>query len=160
MLSQNSQFTDYPVSQLRKHFQDKTSDAGLGLLQGLLTYDPKQRLTADAALKHGYFKELPLPIDPSMFPTWPAKSELGARKAQASSPKPPSGGSQFKQLGRDEPIAATGAAAAGVGAKLASGIITGNKKSGATAAASTGFVLNAGLTQRQLAMGPGFSLKF
>lgn len=159
MLSQNSQFTDYPVSQLRKHFQDKTSDAGLGLLQGLLTYDPKQRLTADAALKHSYFKELPLPIDPSMFPTWPAKSELGARKAQASSPKPPSGGSQFKQLGRDEPIAATGAAA-GIGAKLASGIITGNKKSGATAAASTGFVLNAGLTQRQLAMGPGFSLKF
>lgn len=160
MLSQNSQFTDYPVSQLRKHFQDKTSDAGLSLLQGLLTYDPKQRLTADAALKHGYFKELPLPIDPSMFPTWPAKSELGARKAQASSPKPPSGGSQFKQLGRDEPIAAIGATAGG-GAKLASGIITGNKKSGVIAATTnTGFVLNAGLTQRQLAMGPGFSLKF
>lgn len=158
MLSQNSQFTDYPVSQLRKHFQDKTSDAGLALLQGLLTYDPKQRLTADAALKHAYFKELPLPIDPSMFPTWPAKSELGARNAQASSPKPPSGGSQFKQLGRDEPMA-TSTAVGGGGAKLASGIITGNKKSGATAA-STGFVLNAGITQRQMAMGPGFSLKF
>ncbi|XP_060658260.1 serine/threonine-protein kinase PITSLRE isoform X1 [Drosophila nasuta] len=161
MLSQNSQFTDYPVSQLRKHFQDKTSEAGLALLQGLLTYDPKQRLTADAALKHAYFKELPLPIDPSMFPTWPAKSELGARKAQASSPKPPSGGSQFKQLGRDEPMAT---AAAKGGAKLASGIITGNKKSNAgmaaATAASTGFVLNAGLTQRQMAMGPGFSLKF
>ncbi|KAH8307250.1 hypothetical protein KR044_008431 [Drosophila immigrans] len=159
MLSQNSQFTDYPVSQLRKHFQDKTSEAGLALLQGLLTYDPKQRLTADAALKHAYFKELPLPIDPSMFPTWPAKSELGARKAQASSPKPPSGGSQFKQLGRDEPMAT---AAGKGGAKLASGIITGNKKSsaGMAAAASTGFVLNAGLTQRQMAMGPGFSLKF
>ncbi|KAH8378800.1 hypothetical protein KR009_001430 [Drosophila setifemur] len=156
MLSQNSQFTEYPVSQLRKHFQEKTSDMGLSLLQGLLTYDPKQRLTADAALKHGYFKELPLPIDPSMFPTWPAKSELGARKAQASSPKPPSGGSQFKQLGRDEPIAM------GAGNKLSSGIITGNKKShGAGASsASTGFVLNAGITQRQLAMGPGFSLKF
>ncbi|KAH8339096.1 hypothetical protein KR074_003975 [Drosophila pseudoananassae] len=156
MLSQNSQFTEYPVSQLRKHFQEKTSDMGLSLLQGLLTYDPKQRLTADAALKHTYFKELPLPIDPSMFPTWPAKSELGGRKAQASSPKPPSGGSQFKQLGRDEPIVT------GPGHKLSSGIITGNKKShGAGASsASTGFVLNAGLTQRQLAMGPGFSLKF
>ncbi|EDW79071.2 uncharacterized protein Dwil_GK10511 [Drosophila willistoni] len=174
MLSQNSQFTEYPVSQLRKHFHDKTSEAGLALLQGLLTYDPKQRLTADAALKHGYFKELPLPIDPSMFPTWPAKSELGARKAQtASSPKPPSGGSQFKQLGKDEPIATQGGAAGGggggmgsinTGNKLSSGIITGNKKSGitagATGAANTGFVLNAGLTQRQLAMGPGFSLKF
>nr|XP_016933789.1 serine/threonine-protein kinase PITSLRE isoform X1 [Drosophila suzukii]XP_016933790.1 serine/threonine-protein kinase PITSLRE isoform X1 [Drosophila suzukii] len=156
MLSQNSQFTEYPVSQLRKHFQEKTSDMGLSLLQGLLTFDPKQRLTADAALKHGYFKELPLPIDPSMFPTWPAKSELGARKAQASSPKPPSGGSQFKQLGRDDPIAV------GPGNKLSSGIITGNKKSHAAggSSASTGFVLNAGITQRQLAMGPGFSLKF
>ncbi|XP_030387914.1 serine/threonine-protein kinase PITSLRE isoform X2 [Scaptodrosophila lebanonensis] len=157
MLSQNSQFTEYPVSQLRKHFQDKTSDTGVALLQGLLTYDPKQRLTADGALKHPYFKELPLPIDPSMFPTWPAKSELGARKAQASSPKPPSGGSQFKQLGRDEPIVAS--SGGGVGAKLSSGIITGNKKSGASTT-NTGFVLNAGLTQRQLAMGPGFSLKF
>ncbi|EDV52558.2 serine/threonine-protein kinase PITSLRE isoform X1 [Drosophila erecta] len=156
MLSQNSQFTEYPVSQLRKHFQEKTSEMGLSLMQGLLTYDPKQRLSADAALKHGFFKELPLPIDPSMFPTWPAKSELGARKAQASSPKPPSGGSQFKQLGRDEPIAV------GPGNKLSSGIITGNKKSHGAggSSASTGFVLNAGLTQRQLAMGPGFSLKF
>ncbi|KMZ00853.1 serine/threonine-protein kinase PITSLRE isoform X1 [Drosophila simulans] len=156
MLSQNSQFTEYPVSQLRKHFQEKTSEMGLSLLQGLLTYDPKQRLSADAALKHGFFKELPLPIDPSMFPTWPAKSELGARKAQASSPKPPSGGSQFKQLGRDEPIIV------GPGNKLSSGIITGNKKSHGAggSSASTGFVLNAGLTQRQLAMGPGFSLKF
>ncbi|KAH8294108.1 hypothetical protein KR054_008403 [Drosophila jambulina] len=155
MLSQNSQFTEYPVSQLRKHFQEKTSELGLSLLQGLLTYDPKQRLTADAAHKHEYFQELPLPIHPSMFPTWPAKSELGARKAQASSPKPPSGGSQFKQLGRDEPVAV------GTGNKLSSGIITGNKKShGGGSSASTGFVLNAGLTQRQLAMGPGFSLKF
>uniref|UniRef100_A0A1I8MGV4 cyclin-dependent kinase n=1 Tax=Musca domestica TaxID=7370 RepID=A0A1I8MGV4_MUSDO len=150
MLSQNSQFADYPVSSLRKHFADKTSDMGIDLLQGLLTYNPKQRLTADAALKHQYFKELPVPIDPSMFPTWPAKSELGARKALASSPKPPSGGSQFKQLGRDD------VAGAGSGGKIISGIITGNKKS----SANTGFVLNAGIDQRQLAMGPGFNLKF
>ncbi|XP_013116359.1 serine/threonine-protein kinase PITSLRE isoform X2 [Stomoxys calcitrans] len=151
MLSQNSQFADYPVSSLRKHFADKTSDMGIELLQGLLTYNPKQRLTAEGALKHQYFKELPVPIDPSMFPTWPAKSELGARKAMASSPKPPSGGSQFKQLGRDD-VAAGG----GSGSKLISGIITGNKKS----SANTGFVLNSGIEQRQLAMGPGFNLKF
>ena len=150
MLSQNSQFADYPVSSLRKHFADKTSESGIDFLQGLLTYDPKQRLTADTALKHQYFKELPVPIDPSMFPTWPAKSELGARKAMASSPKPPSGGSQFKQLGKDD-IAATGS-----GGKIISGIITGNKKT----SANTGFVLNAGIDQRQLAMGPGFNLKF
>ncbi|KAM7357307.1 cyclin dependent kinase 11B pitslre isoform 3-T6 [Cochliomyia hominivorax] len=150
MLSQNSQFADYPVSSLKKHFADKTSESGIDLLQGLLTYDPKQRLSADNALKHQYFKELPVPIDPSMFPTWPAKSELGARKALASSPKPPSGGSQFKQLGKDD-IAGTGS-----GGKIISGIITGNKKT----SANTGFVLNAGIDQRQLAMGPGFNLKF
>lgn len=62
-------FTDYPVSQLRKKFANFTSELGLSLLQGLLTYDPKQRLTAEASLKSTYFKELPLPIDPSMFPT-------------------------------------------------------------------------------------------
>lgn len=154
MLSQNSQFADYPVSSLRKHFSEKTSDTGIELLQGLLTYDPKQRLTADTALKHQYFKELPVPIDPSMFPTWPAKSELGARKALASSPKPPSGGSQFKQLGKDDIAAGTGGG--GSGGKIVSGIITGNKKT----SANTGFVLNAGIDQRQLAMGPGFNLKF
>lgn len=134
LLSQNSHFTEYPVSNLRRRFFNKTSELGFSLLQGLLTYDPKQRLSADQALKSPYFKELPLPIDPSMFPTWPAKSELGVRKALASSPKPPSGGGQFKQLGRDD-ITTT----------------TTNK---------TGFVLSSGLEQRQLAMGPGFNLKF
>lgn len=49
-------FTDYPVSQLRKKFVTLTCEHGLSLLQGLLTYDPKQRLTAEAALKDNYFK--------------------------------------------------------------------------------------------------------
>lgn len=52
-------------------------------------------------MKHDYFTESPLPIDPSMFPTWPAKSEFGLRTTNAS-PKPPSGGKEFKQLGDDE----------------------------------------------------------
>lgn len=91
-------FTDYPVSQLRKKFATLTSELGLSLLQGLLTYDPKQRLTAEMALKHSYFKEMPLPISPEMFPTWPAKSEVGWKRALVTSPKPPSGGMQFKKL--------------------------------------------------------------
>lgn len=95
-------FTDYPVSQLRKKFATLTSELGLSLLQGLLTYDPKQRLTAEAALNHNYFKEQPLPIDPAMFPTWPAKSEVGWKRAMATSPKPPSGGMQYKKLGVDD----------------------------------------------------------
>jgi cell division cycle 2-like protein len=57
-------------------FPDKMlSEQGLALLKGLLTYDPKKRLTCEAALRSEYFREAPGPIDPSMFPTWPAKSE-------------------------------------------------------------------------------------
>lgn len=68
-LASKLSFTDNPVALLRKKFLSKTTELGLKLLHELLTYDPNQRITADAALKHSYFKELPLPIDPSMFPT-------------------------------------------------------------------------------------------
>ncbi|EDS38476.1 cdk10/11 [Culex quinquefasciatus] len=128
---QKMTFTEYPVSNLRKRFAHQTSELGISLLQGLLTFDPKQRLTADAALKNNYFKELPLPIDPAMFPTWPAKSELGLKKALASSPKPPSGGGEFKKLGDD------------------------------AVPDNPGFHLGGTYAEsRQMAMGPGFSLKF
>lgn len=129
---QKIKFAEYPVSNVREKFGRRTSDLGIQLLQGLLTYDPKQRLTAEQALRSNYFKELPLPIDPAMLPTWPAKSELGARKAlAAASPKPPSGGGQFKKLTSD---------------------IDENR----------GFILGAALDAkaRQVAMGPGFNLKF
>jgi cell division cycle 2-like protein len=139
LLTQNSSFTEYPVSNLRRKFFTKTTEIGISLLQGMLTYDPKQRLTADAALKHAYFNETPLAIEPSMFPTWPAKSELGKAKALASSPKPPSGGSQFKQLGKDEIYD------------------TKSNKKTTSSNKSSGFILNAGADQGRLS---GFSLKF
>lgn len=91
-------FSHYPVNNLRQRFSMSLSDLGIELLNKFLTYDPQQRVTAEDALKHGYFTEAPLPIDPAMFPTWPAKSELGIRTANAS-PKPPSGGREYKQLG-------------------------------------------------------------
>ncbi|XP_012269479.1 cyclin-dependent kinase 11B isoform X2 [Athalia rosae] len=91
-------FSHYPVNNLRQRFSMSLSDLGIELLNKFLTYDPMQRVTAEDALKHGYFTEAPLPIDPAMFPTWPAKSELGIRTANAS-PKPPSGGREYKQLG-------------------------------------------------------------
>ncbi|KAJ8938820.1 hypothetical protein NQ314_011310 [Rhamnusium bicolor] len=84
-------FNEYPVSNLRGKF-NTLSEIGLGLLIKFLTFDPSQRVTAEEALKHAYFNEPPLPIDPAMFPTWPAKSELGQKRALAASPKPPSGG--------------------------------------------------------------------
>ncbi|XP_050304838.1 serine/threonine-protein kinase PITSLRE isoform X2 [Anthonomus grandis grandis] len=94
-------FNDYPVSNLRAKFSS-LSEIGLGMLLKFLTYDPQQRVTAEEALKHPYFTEPPLPIDPAMFPTWPAKSELGHKRAMAASPKPPSGGGEFKKLGGED----------------------------------------------------------
>ncbi|XP_072380035.1 uncharacterized protein Pitslre isoform X1 [Diabrotica undecimpunctata] len=93
-------FNEYPVSNLRGKF-NTLSEVGIGLLIKFLTYDPKERVTAEDGLKHAYFTEPPLPIDPAMFPTWPAKSELGHKRALAASPKPPSGGGEYKKLGRD-----------------------------------------------------------
>jgi len=63
-----------------------------------LTYCPSKRITAEDALKHDYFKESPLPVESHMFPTWPAKSEVGIIRTKHS-PKPPSGGRQYKLLG-------------------------------------------------------------
>lgn len=94
---QKMKFNDYPVSNLRSKFST-LSELGLSLLTGFLTYDPVKRLTAEKAMDNPYFNEVPLPIDPAMFPTWPAKSELGHRRALAASPKPPSGGGEYKQL--------------------------------------------------------------
>lgn len=94
---QKMKFNDYPVSNLRTKF-NMLSELGLALLTGFLTYDPVKRLTAEKSLDNPYFNEVPLPIDPAMFPTWPAKSELGHRRALAASPKPPSGGGEYKQL--------------------------------------------------------------
>ena len=94
---QKTKFTEYPVSNLRSRF-GMLSELGILMLNKFLTYDPQQRVTAEDAMKHPYFDEVPLPIDPAMFPTWPAKSELGHRRALAASPKPPSGGREYKQL--------------------------------------------------------------
>ncbi|XP_069678862.1 cyclin-dependent kinase 11B-like isoform X2 [Periplaneta americana] len=106
---QKMTFTEYPVNQLRSRFGTMITDVGMDLMNRFLTYDPSQRITAEDALHHEYFKEAPLPIDPAMFPTWPAKSELGHRKAAAASPKPPPGGHEYKQLGdTDEDVPAGG----------------------------------------------------
>ncbi|XP_075211937.1 cyclin-dependent kinase 11B-like isoform X2 [Lycorma delicatula] len=97
---QKMTFAEFPVSQLRSRFGGMLTDTGLNLLNRFLTYNPTERITAEKAGKHEYFSELPLAIDPAMFPTWPAKSELGHRKANTS-PKPPSGGRDYKKLGDD-----------------------------------------------------------
>lgn len=95
---------DCPPANFKGRFTKEgiLTDIGYDLLRKMLTYNPSARVTAEDALQQKYFSELPLPIDPAMFPTWPAKSEGGARKVAAASPKPPSGGRDYKQLKEDE----------------------------------------------------------
>ncbi|XP_071109573.1 cyclin-dependent kinase 11B-like [Haliotis cracherodii] len=93
-------FTDYPYNTLRNRFGSYFTDVGFDLMNRFLTYNPTKRITSEEALSHDYFKESPQPVDPSMFPTWPAKSEQ-PRKHQ-SSPKPPSGGKAYSKLLGDD----------------------------------------------------------
>ncbi|KAK6116583.1 hypothetical protein DH2020_049689 [Rehmannia glutinosa] len=48
------------------------SDAGFDLLNKLLTYDPEKRITAEEALNHEWFREVPLPKSKEFMPTFPA----------------------------------------------------------------------------------------
>ncbi|XP_053325026.1 cyclin-dependent kinase 11B-like [Spea bombifrons] len=94
-------FTEYPYNNLRKRFGALLSDQGFDLMNKFLTYCPAKRISSEDALKHEYFREPPLPIDPSMFPTWPAKSEQQRVKG-GTSPRPPEGGLGYSQLGDDD----------------------------------------------------------
>ncbi|KAJ1679283.1 hypothetical protein EV182_002368 [Spiromyces aspiralis] len=66
-------FARHPGKSLKEKFPYLTN-LGVDLLSRLLKCDPSQRITAEEALRHPYFDEGPLPKDPLMFPTWPAKS--------------------------------------------------------------------------------------
>jgi len=62
-------------------------------------YNPSKRVTAEDGCRHDFFTESTLPVDPSMFPTWPAKSEQSrASRSHGNSPKPPSGGKAYAKL--------------------------------------------------------------
>ncbi|XP_048345238.1 cyclin-dependent kinase 11B-like [Sphaerodactylus townsendi] len=94
-------FTEYPYNNLRKRFGALLSDQGFDLMNKFLTYYPGKRINAEDGLKHEYFQETPLPIDPSMFPTWLAKSEQ-QRVKRGTSPRLPEGGLGYSQLGDDD----------------------------------------------------------
>jgi len=57
--------------------------AGVQLLNGLLTYDPAQRLTADEALRHAFFSERPYPKAPIDMPTFPPTHAEGPASKRA-----------------------------------------------------------------------------
>ncbi|KAL8550632.1 hypothetical protein ACS0TY_009163 [Phlomoides rotata] len=72
-------FVKHQYNMLRRKFPATSftgspvlSDAGFDLLNKLLTYDPEKRITADEALKHEWFREVPLPKSKEFMPTFPA----------------------------------------------------------------------------------------
>ncbi|KAL3682016.1 hypothetical protein R1sor_000038 [Riccia sorocarpa] len=79
-------FVRQPYNRLREKFpptafagRPTLSESGYNLLNGLLTYDPKKRLTAEDALNHEWFREVPLPKSKEFMPTFPARSEQDRR---------------------------------------------------------------------------------
>ncbi|KAJ4960418.1 hypothetical protein NE237_020328 [Protea cynaroides] len=73
-------FVKHRYNMLRKKFPATSftgspilSDAGFDLLNKLLTYDPEKRITAEAALNHDWFREVPLPKAKDFMPTFPAQ---------------------------------------------------------------------------------------
>lgn len=60
-------------------------DHGFNVLNRLLAFDPRKRLTAKAALEHPWFEEVPLPCEKALMPTYPKKqtSELARDNRKA-----------------------------------------------------------------------------
>ncbi|KAI9489946.1 kinase-like domain-containing protein [Zychaea mexicana] len=56
------------------------SENTTNLLAGLLTYNPRTRLTVKQALAHAYFSESPRAQDPSLLPTYPEIRNLVSEK--------------------------------------------------------------------------------
>lgn len=93
-LAKSIRFTKYPFNTLLDRLgkrRDLLSEKGFHLWNKLLAYDPgvkpklikpgyvferpTHRITAEAALKHDFFKEDPKPISPELFPTWAHTSQ-------------------------------------------------------------------------------------
>ncbi|KAF8933901.1 hypothetical protein BGZ58_006052 [Dissophora ornata] len=86
-----------PYNLLRTRLPYLTEN-GLDLMSKMLTYNPEKRITAEEALQHPYFTEAPPPKHPSMFPTWPSKSERTAkRNASPTAPQAAHGHDQDEE---------------------------------------------------------------
>ncbi|KAJ3048067.1 hypothetical protein HDU99_009273 [Rhizoclosmatium hyalinum] len=95
-------FKHQPFNNLKLRFPSLTAN-GIDLMERLLTFDPKQRITAAEALKHPYFTESPAPKDPSLFPTFPSKG--AGEKKRVNSPGVPYAvhGGDDEDVGEDQP---------------------------------------------------------
>jgi serine/threonine protein kinase len=63
-------------SNIQPKFKDICDPVGLDLLEKMLCYDPKKRITASEALKHEYFKCKPYPKDILFMPTFKSTNQF------------------------------------------------------------------------------------
>ncbi len=73
-----TEFQNFPRTPLKSLFTAAGSDA-LDMLEKMLTYDPARRITAEEALRHYYFKNMPRPSPPEKLPKAP-KEEKSSTK--------------------------------------------------------------------------------
>ena len=102
-------FTKQPFNRLREKFpatafagRPTLSEKGFDLLNRLLTYDPSKRITADEALNHEWFREVPLPKAKEFMPTFPARSENDRRIRRLMKSPDPLEEQRLRELKRGE----------------------------------------------------------
>jgi len=76
-------FPSLQYNNLRAKFPDLQSE-GLDLLNRMLTYDPKKRITAQEALSHPFFKAAPLGKVTELMPTFPSVHRSSHRLREKS----------------------------------------------------------------------------
>lgn len=66
-----------PYNELKSKFRHVLGSEGFDLLERLLCYDPKRRITAEEAMNHKFFREHPLPQERKLMPTFLPTHSLG-----------------------------------------------------------------------------------
>ncbi|KAL2332681.1 hypothetical protein Fmac_013894 [Flemingia macrophylla] len=78
------------------------SDSGFDLLNKLLTYDPEKRITAEEALNHDWFHEVPLPKSKEFMPTFPAQNAQDRRMRRILKSPDPLAEQHWKEMQQGE----------------------------------------------------------
>ncbi|KAK3236790.1 hypothetical protein CYMTET_53086, partial [Cymbomonas tetramitiformis] len=81
--SSTFKFPHQPYNYVQQQFP-KLSTSGRDLLNKLLTYDPRKRITAEEAMTHPYFSEAPLPKPQDAMPTFPTAHDSGPLAGRAT----------------------------------------------------------------------------